>query len=104
MPQRAVPFELLGEVVWATTEGDEAGMGIKFVYTTDTQRSDFEGVVETLMKDSVGADVTVLEAGPKLKVIAENNMGSSVYSTAVPANGTLFIVNRNQLVAIAEKP
>ncbi|HVL68189.1 MAG TPA: PQQ-binding-like beta-propeller repeat protein [Vicinamibacterales bacterium] len=48
-------------------------------------------------------DVTVLEAGPKLKVIAENNMGSSVYSTAVPANGTLYIVNRNQLVALAEK-
>jgi outer membrane protein assembly factor BamB len=49
-------------------------------------------------------DVTILEAGPKLKVIAENNMGSSVYSTAVPANGTLYIVNRNQLVALAEKP
>ena len=48
-------------------------------------------------------DVTILEAGPKLKVIAENNMGSSVYSTAVPANGTLYIVNRNQLVALAAK-
>jgi outer membrane protein assembly factor BamB len=48
-------------------------------------------------------DVTILEAAPKLKVIAENNMGSSVYSTAVPANGTLYIVNRNQLVALAEK-
>jgi hypothetical protein len=33
-------------------------------------------------------------------VIAENNMGSSVYSTPVPANGTLFIVNRNQLFAL----
>ena len=29
-------------------------------------------------------------------------MGSSVYSTPVPANGTLFIVNRNQLIAVAE--
>jgi outer membrane protein assembly factor BamB len=48
-------------------------------------------------------DVTILEAGPKMKVIAENNMGSSVYSTAVPANGTLYIVNRNQLIALAEK-
>jgi hypothetical protein len=37
-----------------------------------------------------------------VKVIAENNMGSSVYSTPVPANGTLFVVNRNQLFAIAE--
>jgi outer membrane protein assembly factor BamB len=47
-------------------------------------------------------DVAVLEVGPKVKVIAENNMGSSVYSTPVPANGTLFVVNRNQLFAIAE--
>jgi hypothetical protein len=30
------------------------------------------------------------------------NMGSSVYSTVVPANGTMFIMNRNQLFAIAE--
>jgi hypothetical protein len=31
------------------------------------------------------------------------NMGSSVYSTPVPANGVLFIANRNQLWALAEK-
>jgi outer membrane protein assembly factor BamB len=50
-------------------------------------------------------DVAVLEAapGPKPKLIAENNMGSSVYSTPVPANGTLFVVNRNQLFALAAK-
>jgi outer membrane protein assembly factor BamB len=48
-------------------------------------------------------DVAVVEAGPKFKLIAENNMGSSVYSTAVPANGALFLVNRNQLFAIATK-
>jgi outer membrane protein assembly factor BamB len=47
-------------------------------------------------------DVTVLNADKTLKVISENNMGSSVYSTPVPAHGTLFIVNRNQLVALAE--
>jgi hypothetical protein len=29
-------------------------------------------------------------------------MGSSVYSSAVPAHGTLFITNRNQLYALAE--
>jgi hypothetical protein len=29
-------------------------------------------------------------------------MGSSVYSTPVPANGTLFIMNRNELYALAE--
>jgi outer membrane protein assembly factor BamB len=47
-------------------------------------------------------DVTVLQHGKELKVVSEQNMGSSVYSTAVPANGTLFIMNRNQLYALAE--
>ncbi len=46
-------------------------------------------------------DVTVLNADRTLKVIAESNMGSSVYSTPVPANGALFIVNRNELFAIS---
>src|SRR5215475_1654658 len=48
-------------------------------------------------------DVVVMEAGKQEKVIATMNMGSSVYSTAVPANGALFIVNRNQLFALANK-
>ena len=47
-------------------------------------------------------DITILAADRTLKVVAENNMGSSVYSTPVPANGTLFMVNRNQLIALAE--
>jgi len=47
-------------------------------------------------------DVTILLADKTMKLVAENNMGSSVYSTPVPANGTLFVVNRNQLVALAQ--
>jgi outer membrane protein assembly factor BamB len=47
-------------------------------------------------------DVTILNADKAMKLVAENNMGSSVYSTAVPANGAIFLVNRNQLFAIAE--
>jgi len=47
-------------------------------------------------------DVVVLQEGKTLKVIAKNYMGSSVYSTAVPANGVLYISNRNQLFALAE--
>jgi outer membrane protein assembly factor BamB len=47
-------------------------------------------------------DVTVLQHGKELKVISEQNMGSSVYATAVPANGKLFIMNRNQLWALEE--
>jgi len=29
------------------------------------------------------------------------NMGSSVYSSPVPAHGVLFILNRNQIFALA---
>jgi outer membrane protein assembly factor BamB len=47
-------------------------------------------------------DVVILQAGKVKKVIAEINMGSSVYSTPVPANGALYIANRNQLFAIKE--
>jgi outer membrane protein assembly factor BamB len=47
-------------------------------------------------------DVAVLAAGREKKVLAEINMGSSVYSTPVPAQGALFIANRHQLYAIAQ--
>jgi type IV pilus assembly protein PilZ len=58
VPHRGEPFELLGEVVWSTVEGEEPGMGIRFVYNDDSQRGDFEGVVENLMATSLGADLT----------------------------------------------
>jgi hypothetical protein len=44
----------------------------------------------------------IMQAGKTKKQIAEINMGSSVYSTAVPAHGVLYISNRNQLYALAE--
>jgi hypothetical protein len=44
-----------------------------------------------------------MQEGKTKKVIGEINMGSSVYSTPVPANGVLYISNRNQLYALAEK-
>jgi outer membrane protein assembly factor BamB len=47
-------------------------------------------------------DVVVLQHGRELKVLGEMNMGSSIYSTAVPANGALYFVSRNQLFALAE--
>jgi outer membrane protein assembly factor BamB len=46
-------------------------------------------------------DVVILQHGKEKKVVAEINMGSSVYSTPVPANGALYIMNRNQLYALA---
>ena len=48
-------------------------------------------------------DMVVLEAAKQKKLVAEMNMGSSVYATPVPANGTLFVMNRNQLWAFAQK-
>lgn len=49
-------------------------------------------------------DVVVLAAGREEKVLAEMNLGSSVYSSAVPANGVLYIASRNQLFALALDP
>ena len=46
-------------------------------------------------------DVVIMQEGKTKKVLAEINMGSSVYSTAVPANRTMYITNRNQLYALA---
>jgi outer membrane protein assembly factor BamB len=46
-------------------------------------------------------DIVVLQAGKEKKVLATNTMGSAVYGTVTPANNTLFIMNRNQLFAIA---
>ena len=48
-------------------------------------------------------DVVVLEASKMKKLIAESSLGSSVYATPVPANGAIFIANRNQLWALEVK-
>jgi outer membrane protein assembly factor BamB len=48
-------------------------------------------------------DVVVLQQGKTKKVLAEMNMGSAVYATPVPAHGTLFLNNRNELYALAVK-
>ncbi|MBI3185250.1 MAG: TIGR02266 family protein [Myxococcales bacterium] len=58
VPSREQPFELLGEVVWSKPEGDEPGMGIRFIYSDERQRGQFEGVVEQLMADSLGPELT----------------------------------------------
>ena len=58
IPHRPEPFELLGEVVWAKADGEEPGMGIRFIYSTEAQRAEFETVVEKLMAESLGPDLT----------------------------------------------
>ena len=49
-------------------------------------------------------DVVVIKHGrdPKPTVLATNEMGSSVYSTVITANGVMYIMTRNNLYAIQE--
>jgi len=48
-------------------------------------------------------DLAVLAAGRTKKLLFETNMESSIYSTPVPANGNLYVVNRNKLIAVGKK-
>ncbi|NKB70086.1 MAG: PQQ-binding-like beta-propeller repeat protein [Candidatus Latescibacteria bacterium] len=47
-------------------------------------------------------DVAVLKAGTQLKVLAEINMGSAVYTTPIAQDGVIYIATRNTLFAIGE--
>ncbi len=47
-------------------------------------------------------DVVVLQHGRALKILATNEMGSSVYSTVITSNGAMFIMTRNNLYAIQQ--
>ena len=46
-------------------------------------------------------DVLVFAEGKELKKLAQINMGSSVYSTPVPANGVLYIMTPSALYAVS---
>jgi len=58
VPHREAPFELLGEVVWSKADAEEPGMGIRFIYSSESQRVEFETMVERLMSDSLGTELT----------------------------------------------
>ncbi len=45
-------------------------------------------------------DICVFELSPKLNLISEVNMGSSVYTTPIIANNVLYIANKDHLFAI----
>ncbi|MEL6544837.1 MAG: TIGR02266 family protein [Myxococcota bacterium] len=61
LPKRERPFELKGEVIW-TNKRDEVqnpevqamGMGIRFIFDVDSDRTHFEKQVEGLMIESLG--------------------------------------------------
>ena len=46
-------------------------------------------------------DLTVLKAGREMEVLAEIGFGNVIYSTPVAANGTLYVMTRSHLYAIA---
>lgn len=48
-------------------------------------------------------EVVVLQHGKELKELITNDMGNSVYTTPVAANGRLYISNRNTLFALETK-
>jgi outer membrane protein assembly factor BamB len=48
-------------------------------------------------------DIVVMAHSKEKKVLAENNMGSAVYGTVVPAHGALIVNNRSQLFSLALK-
>ncbi|MEJ2111726.1 MAG: PQQ-binding-like beta-propeller repeat protein [Acidobacteriota bacterium] len=48
-------------------------------------------------------DIAVFEIAGKMNVLSEINMGSSVYSTPVAANGVLYIMTHDTLYAIVDK-
>ncbi len=64
VPKLREPIALRGEVKWVKREGEpsppgvaadhEPGMGIRFLYSSDQERSAVEGIVERMMIDSLG--------------------------------------------------
>jgi len=57
---------------------------------------------KVLIGDEDG-DIAVLQAGKTHELLSEVNMGNSVYSTPVVANGVLYIMTRSRIYAIAQK-
>ncbi len=58
------PFQIRGQVAWVNTDEDrqkpeveDLGMGIRFLYDDDAQRSEFESLVEGMMIESLGETV-----------------------------------------------
>jgi outer membrane protein assembly factor BamB len=47
-------------------------------------------------------DVAILEEGKEMKLLAEINMGTAVYTTPVARDGVLYIASRNMLYALQE--
>jgi len=64
VPALSEPVQLTGEVTWTLTpeqaaaRGEEAGMGIRFIFEAASEQSDLEALVERMMEESLGREVT----------------------------------------------
>jgi type IV pilus assembly protein PilZ len=54
VPGRASPFELEGVVIRNGNDGEEPGVGIRFRWSDEGRRREFEAVVEAMMTSSFG--------------------------------------------------
>ena len=60
VPSLSEAVQITGEVQWISPgdAGNEAGMGIRFLFAADEERIRLERLVEGLMEHSLGRDVT----------------------------------------------
>jgi type IV pilus assembly protein PilZ len=62
MPALSEPITLDGEVTWVRLPGEVAGedpgMGIRFHFHSDELRNEFEALVERMMEESLGPQLT----------------------------------------------
>jgi len=61
IPRIPQPVEIRGQVVWINQPGapfnpevPDPGMGIRFVYRDDREREEFERMVESMLRESLG--------------------------------------------------
>lgn len=64
VPALTDAVSLLGEVTWimspdqAEAKGEDPGMGIRFIFKDDAERKELESLVERMMVESLGPEVT----------------------------------------------
>jgi type IV pilus assembly protein PilZ len=62
LPALSDPLTLEGEVAWVLTaeeaqqRGEQPGMGIRFVFADESQRHDFERLVQRMMEEALGPE------------------------------------------------
>ncbi len=62
VPALSEPVQLTGEVTWTlapeTAGSEDPGMGIRFIFQNDGEKRDLESLVERMMVESFGPEVT----------------------------------------------